>query len=514
VISISRRSLLAAPLLATCRPQSRRRPNILLAIADDLSYPYASAYGDPIVRTPAFDRVASHGVLFRNSFCCAPSCTPSRSAILMGRNVWELGAAGVLYGTIPTGHPLYTHQLEDAGYFTGFTGKGWSPGDWRAGGLARHPNGREFNTRLVMNPPVGIDTRDYAANFDDFLSARKPGQPFCFWFGCAEPHRVYGQGAGLREGKDPLKVRVPAHWPDTPEIRSDILDYYQEIEYFDSHLGRMIAALEKAGELEDTLLIVTSDNGMPFPRAKVNLYDGGTRMPLAISWPSSIPGGREIRDFVSHADLAATIIEAAGVAAPSPRSILPILKAQNSGQVDPQRDHAVTALERHTYCRPDGATYPMRAIRTAGHLYIRNFAPDRWPTGGPDFISSNKTPHGDVDGCPTKDFMLSSAARRKFSRQYELCFGKRPVEELYDISADPDQVNNIAGLPANAALKQQLSTRLERYLRQTSDARIDGRDPWQNYPYRQTTGFGASFNTALPEAERDKARGGKAHKPE
>ena len=231
----------------------------------------------------------------------------------------------MLYGTIPTGHALFTHQLEDAGYFTGFTGKGWGPGDWSAAGLTRHPNGREFNSRRISNPPVGIDARNYAANFEDFLSARKPGQPFCFWFGCTEPHRIYEQGAGIRAGKDPSKVRVPACWPDTLEIRSDILDYYQEIEYFDSHLVLMIAALEKSGELENTLLIVTSDNGMPFPRAKVNLYDGGTHMPLAISWPSLVPGSRQIRDFVSHADLAPTILEAAGVSCtlstqPSPAS--------------------------------------------------------------------------------------------------------------------------------------------------------------------------------------------------
>ncbi len=299
-----------------------------------------------------------------------------------------------------------------------------------------------------------------------------------------------------------------------PGIRSDILDYYQEIEYFDSHLARIIASLERAGELENTLVIVTSDNGMPFPRAKVNLYDGGTRMPLAISWPSAIPGRREIRDFVSHADLAPTILEAAGVAASSPRSILPILRSQMSGFIDPQRDHAITALERHTWCRPDGATYPMRALRTAAHLYIRNFQPDRWPTGGPDFVSSNKTLHGDVDGCPTKDVMLSESAREKFPREYELCFGKRPAEELYDITADPDQINNIAGSSAHSTLKQTLSAQLEDYLRKAGDPRIEGRDPWQGYPYRQTSGFGASFNTTLPEADRAKARGGNPHKPE
>jgi uncharacterized sulfatase len=502
---LSRRSLLAAPLLSACRPARERRPNILLAIADDQSYPHTSAYGDPIVRTPAFDRVARSGVLFHNSFTCAPSCTPSRSAVLSGRNIWEVGEAGVLYGTIPANLRLYTHQLEDAGYFAGFTGKSWGPGDWRAGGLTRHPAGTEFNSRRIASPIEGIDTRDYAANFQDFLGARKAGQPFCFWFGSTEPHRIYARGAGLRAGKDPSKVRVPACWPDTPEVRSDILDYYQEIEYFDSHLERMLNALEKTGELENTLVIVTSDNGMPFPRAKVNLYERGTHMPLAISWPSALPGGRNANEFVSHADLAPTILEAAGLGG-SERSLLPLLR---SGRPDSRRDHAVTALERHTMCRPGGATYPIRAIRTATHLYIRNFAPDRWPTGG-EFISSNKTTHGDVDACPTKEFIL--AEQKRFPRQYDLCFGRRPAEELYDVSVDPDQVDNIAS--REPEIRQQLAQKLETYLRQTGDPRIDGRDPWQAYPYRQTTGYGSSFNTTLPDADRDKARGGKPHKPE
>jgi uncharacterized sulfatase len=276
----------------------------------------------------------------------------------------------------------------------------------------------------------------------------------------------------------------------------------------------MIASLERTSQLDNTLIIVTSDNGMPFPRAKVNLYESGTHMPLAISWPAAVPAGRESRDFVSHADLAPTILHAAGLGAPSQRSILPLLKSSASGQIDASRDFAVSCLERHTYCRPGGATYPIRSIRTATHLYIRNFAPDRWPTGGPDFISSNRLPHGDVDACPTLDFLLSEDAQRRFPGQYDLCFGKRPGEELYELAADPDQVNNVAASPAMADVKKQLSARLEAFLRQTSDPRIEGRDPWQDYPYRQTSGFGASFNTALPQELRDKARGGARAKPE
>jgi len=500
--------------LAGCR-RGASRPNILFVLADDMSYPHAGAYGDKVVKTPAFDRVAREGVLFTNSYCASPSCTPSRSAILTGRQIWQLGEAGVLYGTIPPQLPLFPHLLEDSGYFTGFTGKGWGPGDWKAAGLTRNPTGREYNQRRHAAPVrEGIDPRDYAANFEQFLKDRPQGKPFFFWLGSTEPHRIYARGAGLQARKKLEDVTVPAFLPDTPEVRGDLLDYYMEVEWFDRQLGRALDILTSTGELDRTLIVVTSDNGMPFPRAKASLYDFGTRMPLAIRWPTRVSGRRRIDDFISHIDLAPTLLEAAGIdplRGSAGRSLLPLLDRNDR---DPQRDHVYTALERHTWCRPGGETYPMRALRTENHLYIRNFAPERWPTGGPDFVSSNKTFHGDVDASPTKDFMLDPANRKKYPLQYELCFGKRPPEELYDVAADPYQVRNLAEDPQQVATLARLRGTLEAYLRKTGDPLIDGNDPWQAYPYRQTTGFGASFNSALPDEERKKAAARGPHKPE
>jgi len=432
--------------------------------------------------------------------------------VLTGRNIWQVEEGGVLYGTLPARYPLFTHLLEDAGYHVGHTGKGWSPGNWQAGGLTRHPNGKAFNERRLASPPPGINANDYAGNFDDFLAARRPGQPFCFWFGSTEPHRAYDEGIGRRSGKRLDAVEVPPFWPDTEVIRGDILDYCAEVEWFDSHLGRMLRVLERGGELDNTLIVATSDNGMPFPRAKVNLYDWGVRMPLAIRWGARVSGGRRVDDFVSHIDLAPTFLEAAGIAAPAGlagQSLLPLLTT-----ADPGRDCAFAALERHTMCRPDGATYPVRVIRTRRYLYMRNFAPDRWPTGGPDFVSSNRAFHGDVDGCPTKTFMVEPANQRRYPRQYELCFGRRPLEELYDVESDAAQVRNLAADPGHSGVKRELWSRLESHLGRTGDPRIDGRDPWRSYVYHQTAGYGAGFNRSLPEAERRKARELGTHKPE
>ncbi|MCB1022145.1 MAG: hypothetical protein KDC27_19600, partial [Acidobacteria bacterium] len=239
------------------------------------------------------------------------------------------------------------------------------------------------------------------------------------------------------------------------------------------------------------------------------LYDWGVRMPLAMRFPAQIPASSRVDALVSHVDFAPTWLYAAGVEAPEGMAGASLLPLPTD---DATRGQVYSALERHTWCRPDGATYPARSIRTKDYLYIRNFEPDRWPTGGPDFVSSNKTFHGDVDACPTKTFMVEH--REEFPGEYALGFGKRPAEELYALANDPGQVRNLADDPAHAEQKQQLSARLEAYLRETGDPRIDGQDPWQSYVYRQTIGFGASFNQALSEEEREAARGRGSHKPE
>lgn len=511
----------ASALAAGCgfnKREAAKAPNFLFVIADDWSYPHAGAYGDQGVKTPAFDRIAREGVLFTHSFCASPSCTPSRSAILSGRPIYKCGEAGVLYGSIPQDLPLFPHALEDGGYFVGYTGKGWGPGQAAALGMKRSPTGKVFqNRRHPAGIRAGLDPRDYAANFADFLEERPEGKPFFFWLGGTEPHRVYAPGAGLSIGKKLSDVKMPAQWPDVEAIRGDILDYYSEVEWLDQQVAKALEVLEKSGELENTLVVMTSDNGMPFPRAKVNLYDAGTRMPLAIRWGKRAPGGRVVDDFVSHTDFAATFLEAAGLPAlPGAigKSLMPLLTSSKSGTIDPEREHVVTALERHTMCRPDGATYPMRALRTADFHYIRNFEPDRWPTGGPDFVSSNKTTHGDVDASPTKDFFLDPANQEKYRTQYELGFGKRPGEELYDVRNDPDEVKNLAGSRTAVATLSRYRDRLETILRGEGDPRIEGKDPWQAYVYRQTTGYGASLNRSLSQEEREKAAGAGPHKPE
>ncbi|MDX1946557.1 MAG: sulfatase [Pirellulaceae bacterium] len=460
------------------------RPNILLAIADDWCYPHASAYDCKFVRTPAFDRVAREGVLFQNAFTATPGCSPSRAALLTGQHSWRLREAGTHASSFPRDLPVYPQILEQAGYFVGYSGKAWGPGNFKISGWERNPAGTDFSVKLDNPPNKGIGPTDYAASFAKFLKTRPKDQPFCFWYGGKEPHRAYEKGAGLAAGKKLADVEVPPFLPASDEVRSDLLDYAMEVEYFDAQLGKLLDQLAATGEAENTLVIVCSDNGMPFPRAKANLYDHGTHMPLAIRWPAKVKGNRTVSDFAGHVDLAPTILAASGEnipAATTGKSLLPTLISDKSGQVDPTRDHVFLARERHSSSRPMNLGYPARAIRTADYLYIRNFKPDQWPAGDPATAAGTSGYH-DIDASPTLALLVAGKDDPKIRPFLDLAVAKRPAEELFSLKDDPATVRNVATEPLHAAAKAKLRGQLDDNLTKTGDARMtpDG-DVWETY---------------------------------
>ena len=280
----------------------------------------------------------------------------------------------------------------------------------------------------------------------------------------------------------PEQVEVPGFLPDTPEVRQDILDYYFEVQRFDRELGAIVESLERAGELDNTIVIVTSDNGMPFPRAKATVYDGGARVPLAIRWPGIADGGRVIDSLVSLTDLAPTILEAAGLKpldVMTGRSLLALLK----GEAQAGRDRVFIERERHANVRRGDLSYPVRAIRTRDYLYIRNFRPDRWPAGDPEKYFS-VGPFGDIDGGPTKSLLLDRRTDPAIEPFFRLATAKRPAEELYDLKRDPDQVENIAGNSAYRDAQQRLRSELDRWLGESGDPRATADDDrWDRFPY-------------------------------
>jgi N-sulfoglucosamine sulfohydrolase len=450
--------------LSTGAQPTPARPNVLMIVADDWSSPHAGILGDTVVKTPTFDRIAREGVLFRNAFAAAPSCTPSRASLLTGRAVHQLEEGGNLWGFLPTKFSVFPDILESAGYTVGFTRKGWGPGDFKAGGRTRNPAGNQF------------------ASFADFYKQAPKNKPFYFWFGSQDPHRPYEEGSGARSGMNAAAVDVPAFLPDTPVTRSDILDYYFEVQRVDREAGEIIKTLEAAGQLDSTIVVFTSDNGMPFPRAKANLYDGGTHVPLAIRFPPQAVAGRAIDSFVVLTDLAPTLLEAAGLTPPgrmSGRTLLPLL----AGQRQPGRDRVFLERERHAQVRRGDLSYPARAIRNADFLYIRNFHPERWPAGDPDMYFS-VGPFGDIDGGPTKDLLLQRRDDPAIARYFNLATAKRPAEELYDVRKDPAQLENVAGNPEYSGARKLLQTALLEWMRQTNDPRATRvADPWDRYAY-------------------------------
>jgi len=461
----SRVAVLSILLALTASPATAQsRPNIVLAVADDWSFPHAGIHGDRTVSTPNFDRVAREGARFTHAFVASPSCTPSRAALLTGQAVHRLEEGGNLHGFLPKAYPVYPDLLEQAGYRVGYTGKGWGPGRFEPGGRARNPAGPQFK------------------NFDAFMQQRPKGSPFCFWFGSNDPHRPYELGTGAQSGLKPEGVQVPPFLPDTLEVRNDLLDYYFEVQRFDRDLGHIIEVLERAGELDNTILIVTSDNGMPFPRAKANVYDGGMRVPLAIRWRGVARAGVVIDAFVSLTDLAPTVLESAGLKpldVMTGRTILPLFR----GGPQPARDRVFVERERHANVRRGDLSYPVRGIRTHDYLYIRNFRPDRWPAGDPQqYVAVG--PFGDIDGGPSKSLLLDRQTDPSIAPYFQLATAKRPAEELYDLKRDPHQMENVAGQPAHRAAQQRLRAELDRWMRETADPRatVDD-DRWDRFPY-------------------------------
>jgi arylsulfatase A-like enzyme len=467
---LSRRNLLAGAAACSLArvgyAKTRKRPNILFFIADDWGG-HSGAYGDSWLRTPNFDRMAREGVRFTNCFTSNPKCSPCRASILTGRNSWQLKEAVNHMSVFPNEFPVYPDLLERAGYFIGLTGKGWGPGDFKSTGWKRNPAGPDFRERTLKPPYAGIAPLDYAGNFDDFLAKRPKDSPFSFWLGTQEPHRFYEEGSGIRAGRRPADVKVPKYLPDDRVVRSDLLDYALEVEWADQHLGRVLRSLEQSGDLDHTLIVVTSDHGMPFPRVKGQIYDHGFHVPLLVRWGAEVKSGRTVDDFINVRDFAPTFLQAAGLK-PAPsmtgKSFLDVLRSPSSGTVDPTRDTMLVGKERHDLGRPNDKGYPVRAIRTREWLYVRNYEPDRWPAGNPE------TGYRNVDDSPTKTWMIA-----RFDDYYRMSFGKRPVEELYHVSEDPDCVKNVALDRSHAQVLRTLRERMEEMLRKEGDPRLNGR---------------------------------------
>lgn len=506
-------SLLALPVSAA----EPKRPNLLFIFADDWGR-FASAYGkldgpgspNDVVKTPNFDRIAREGTLVRQAFVSAPSCTPCRSALLSGQHFWRTGRAAILQGAVwDESIPTYPRLLTQAGYHMGKTGKVWSPGNpadipygrpvpgFQKAGM-RFNSFSKFGTDQVKSGD-SIDScrrtllREVRGNFEDFLSKRPSQAPFGYWFGPTNVHRKWVKGSGKALwGIDPdsLKGKLPPFLPDIPEMREDFADYLGEVQALDAYAGELLDALEKAGELDNTLVVMSGDHGPPgFPHGKCNLYDFGSRVALALRGPG-VEKGKVSETLVSLPDLAPTFLEMAGVKPPATmtaNSLQSLGVINGSGDIDRKtmpRDAVFIGRERHyPTARDGGLPYPQRAIRTKDHLYIINFRPDRWPLGDPrqlqggtptwDKLANNTgVTLSDEDAGPAKAWLVLNRDTAQGKPFFDHAYGKRPAEELYVLSDDPHQMRNRAGDKTLEGIRKNLRERLLKTLEETGDPRM------------------------------------------
>lgn len=516
-------SLFADRVTAESSVQSSPKFNIVFAFADDLGR-YASAYADPnrpspndLIQTPHFDDVASEGVLFDNAFVSVPSCTPSRAAFLTGRHFFRNGSHSQLH------HPWHSDatskelpvdpwadirgmglMLADAGYHIGWTYKMHLSED-RMGGKQRNyvSAGKAFNqfsqkVHSAKNPATAKEKllNEVRGNFDAFLADRDSDQPFFYWFNPTNTHRDWAQGSGQDLwglNPDELKGKLPKFLPDNETIREDFADYLGEAMAFDAAVGVLIKQLKAMDQWDNTLFVISGDHGAPgFPRGKCNLYDFGTQVPLVIRLPKTLrpqnasPPVQRIATPVSLVDLAPTFLDVVDVRATQPmdgETLLPAMQSALPDVTKRLRGWVLMGRENHVdEARPGGLPYPMRAIRNDRYLFIRNFAPDRWPVAEPPLSApltvSVKKKDGkrrmDLDFGPTREFFAQNEGSEDIREAWELGFAKRPAEELYDVKSDPDQIHNLIDSVSHQNVAEELRSQLMRELTGSGDPRVAG----------------------------------------
>lgn len=428
-MEFSRRGFLGTGA-AAAQGASAGPPNIVFLISDDHTAADLGCYGNTHVRTPNLDRLAREGVRFANCFVASPQCSPNRSAILTGCAPHTTSTSR-LHTPMPPWEPTFLEALKDRGYFTG--------------AFRKVHQGNPFNKRFDFYEAG--KTAPFAAFFD-----RVPkGKPFFLHVGFTDPHRPYGKGA-VTPPHDPAKIRLPRFLPDSPAVREDLAMYHDFIARMDAECGELLRLLEERGLAGNTVVVFTGDNGMPFPGAKGTCYDPGLHVPLLVKWPGVTAAGAVREELISHVDLAPTWVEMAGGAPAAKmqgRSFAGLLRGGAY-----QKREAVFS-ERNWHDNFD----PIRSVRTSRYKLIFNAAP-HFPY----------RPAWDLENSPTwKAYQELGKAGKLEPHHLRLLQPARPLVEMYDLKADPDEFHNIVDDPAHAQGRADLLKRLSEWMHQTYD---------------------------------------------
>jgi arylsulfatase A-like enzyme len=407
-------------------------PNIVYLHSHDTGR-YVQPYGHQLP-TPNIQRLADQGLLFRQAFCAAPTCSGSRACLLTGQWAHVNGMTGLAHrGWRLNDYGRHiVHPLREAGYWSALIGEQHVSSDPSVLGYDHVVD--IGTTRVHSIAPAALQ-----------LLRSRPPQPFFLSIGFFETHREFFEPSSVR---DALYGQPPSHLPDTPETRADMASFKASARSLDQGVGAVLHGLDELGLVDDTVLVLTTDHGLPFPGAKATLTDRGLGVLLIVRGPGGFLGGHVTDALVSHVDLYPTLCELAGAGLPdglAGRSLLPLAR----GEVTEIRDELFAELTYHV------AYDPQRAIRTRRHKYIRHFG-DRLEPVLPN-----------VDDSPSKDLLIAAGGPQR----------PRPREELYDVILDPGEMRNLAGDAAFEDLRVELDARLHAWMRDTGDPLLDGPVP-------------------------------------
>jgi arylsulfatase A-like enzyme len=446
------RTIFIALLSFSIIASGAEKPNILLLLSDDHSYPFLSCYGDTNVRTPTLDRMATEGMKFHRFFTAAPQCVPSRAALMTGRS--PVAARITRFSSPLARDEITLPELlrEKAGYFTGICGRSFhldgsgGKGAGEIGELLAKHNLRTFEQRVDFLE--GCPDPQVAEKLGEFLDRKPAGKPFFMWANFSDPHHVWNAPAEFRP--DPASLKLPAHWPDLPGMREQLADYCAEVNRLDKTIAGVLAMLEKRGVLDSTLIVFIGDNGAALPHGKGSLYDPGSNVPCIVRWPGAVKPGGESRALLSGEDIAPTLLAAAGLDIPSKMrgvSFLPLLR----GETHTPRKHVFIERGPHgsapvTVGMTNSGYDLSRAVRSDRYKFIYNCTP--W------------IPYSPVDsagGIAWKQITEANGNGKLAPGVSATYFTTpRPVYELYDLEADPSELNNISGNPGVAEVEYAL----------------------------------------------------------
>ncbi len=419
-------------------------PNILYIHSHDTGR-YIQPYGYGIF-TPNLQRLAEQGVLFRQAFCAAPTCSPSRAALLTGMAPHSNGMLGLAHFgfSLNDYNQHILHTLRKAGYYSALAGMqhidSWKP--------ASPIPGRRIGYDAILTEEDalrGQGMQRVEQRAIEFLKNRPP-QPFFLSVGFEETHRRFHDPA---PDIHPGYLRPPTPLPDLPEIRQDMAGFVTSARVLDEKMGKVLAALDETGLVENTLVVCTTDHGIAFPFMKCNLTDHGTGVMLILRGPGGFRGGKVIDALVSQIDLFPTLCELAGAEKPAwlqGHSLMPLINRQ----AQEIRDAVFSEVTFHA------AYEPMRSVRTHRWRYIRRF----------DERTSPVLPNTD-DGI-SKSLLLENGWRSQAPE----------AEQLYDLIFDPNEAHNLAYNPVYAPILLDMQERLHTWMVETGDPLLNGPLEW------------------------------------